>query len=179
MGHVQGSEFTPIRMGTPTGRAVIAAATLGSGMTLLDGTVVNVALKTVGEDLDASLAQLQWITNGYLLSLASLILLGGSLGDRYGRRRIFVVGTAWFAAASLLCGLAPTAEVLIVARILQGVGGGVAHARQPVHDPGRLPAGGPRRRDRRLVRAGLHRRRDRPVRRRHPGRVRAAGAGSS
>ena len=109
-------------MGTPTGRAVIAAATLGSGMTLLDGTVVNVALKTVGEDLDASLAQLQWITNGYLLSLASLILLGGSLGDRYGRRRIFVIGTAWFAAASLLCGLAPTAEVLIVARILQGVG---------------------------------------------------------
>jgi EmrB/QacA subfamily drug resistance transporter len=109
-------------MGTPTGRAVIAAATLGSGMTLLDGTVVNVALRTIGEDLDASLAQLQWITNGYLLSLASLILLGGSLGDRFGRRRIFVVGTVWFAAASLLCGLAPTPEVLIVARILQGVG---------------------------------------------------------
>ncbi len=109
-------------MGTPTGRAVIAAAVLGSGMTLLDGTVVNVALRTIGEDLDASLAQLQWITNGYLLSLASLILLGGSLGDRFGRRRIFVVGTVWFAVASLLCGLAPTPEVLIIARILQGVG---------------------------------------------------------
>ncbi len=109
-------------MGTPTGRAVIAAAVLGSGMTLLDGTVVNVALRTIGEDLDASLAQLQWITNGYLLSLASLILLGGSLGDRFGRRRVFVVGTIWFAGASLLCGLAPTPEVLIVARILQGVG---------------------------------------------------------
>ena len=109
-------------MGTPTGRAVIAAATLGSGMTLLDGTVVNVALRTIGEDLDASLAELQWITNGYLLSLASLILLGGSLGDRFGRRRIFVVGTVWFAAASLLCGVAPTPEVLIVARILQGAG---------------------------------------------------------
>ena len=95
-------------------------------MTLLDGTVVNVALRTIGEDLDASLAQLQWITNGYLLSLASLILLGGSLGDRFGRRRVFVVGTIWFAAASLLCGLAPTAEVLIAARVLQGVGGGAA-----------------------------------------------------
>ena len=91
-------------------------------MTMLDGTVVNVALHTIGEDLDASLAQLQWITNGYLLSLSSFILLGGSLGDRFGRRRIFVIGTIWFALASLLCGIAPTAEVLIAARILQGVG---------------------------------------------------------
>ena len=111
-----------VAFGSKTGRAVIAAAVLGSGMTLLDGTVVNVALRTIGEDLDASLAQLQWITNGYLLSMAALILLGGSLGDRYGRRRIFVVGTVWFALASLLCGIAPTATILIVARILQGVG---------------------------------------------------------
>ena len=109
--------------GTPAGRGVVAAATLGSGLTLLDGTVVNVALRTLGEDLDASLAQLQWITNGYFLSLASLILLGGSLGDRFGRRRVFVVGTVWFALASLACGLAPTAEVLIAARVLQGAGG--------------------------------------------------------
>ncbi|MGC1207040.1 MAG: MFS transporter [Ornithinimicrobium sp.] len=105
------------------GRAVIAAATLGTGMTMLDGTVVNVALRTIGEELDASLAQLQWITNGYLLSLASLILLGGALGDRFGRRKIFVIGTIWFAVASLACGLAPSAELLIVARILQGAGG--------------------------------------------------------
>ena len=77
----------------------------------------------MGEDLDASLAQLQWITNGYFLSLAALILLGGSLGDRLGRRRVFVIGTVWFALASLLCGLAPNAEVLIAARVLQGVGG--------------------------------------------------------
>lgn len=111
-----------VRLGTPTGRAVVAAAVLGSGMTMLDGTVVNVALHTIGEDLDASLAQLQWITNGYLLSLASLILLGGSLGDRFGRRRVFVVGTVWFAVASLACGLAPTPTTLIAARILQGVG---------------------------------------------------------
>jgi EmrB/QacA subfamily drug resistance transporter len=110
-------------MGTGAGRAVIAAAALGSGMAFLDGTVVNVALRTIGEDLDASLAQLQWIMNGYLLTLASLILLGGSLGDRFGRRRIFVIGTIWFAVASLLCGLAPNPEVLIAARVLQGIGG--------------------------------------------------------
>jgi EmrB/QacA subfamily drug resistance transporter len=109
--------------GTPQGRGVIAAATLGSGLTMLDGSVVNVALRTIGTDLDASLVQLQWVVNGYFLSLASLILLGGSLGDRFGRRRIFVIGTIWFAAASLLCGIAPTAEVLIAARVLQGIGG--------------------------------------------------------
>jgi EmrB/QacA subfamily drug resistance transporter len=91
-------------------------------MALLDGTVVNVALRTIGRDLDASLAQLQWITNGYLLSLASLILLGGSLGDHFGRRRVFVVGVVWFAVASLACGLAPNPEVLVVARVLQGMG---------------------------------------------------------
>ncbi|MDR7252996.1 EmrB/QacA subfamily drug resistance transporter [Nocardioides sp. BE266] len=112
-----------VEWGTPTGRGIVAAATLGSGLTLLDGTVVNVALRTMGTDLDASLSQLQWITNGYFLSLASLILLGGALGDRLGRRRIFVVGTIWFALASLLCGMAPNAEVLIVARVLQGIGG--------------------------------------------------------
>ena len=82
-----------VAWGTPAARGIVAAATLGSGLTLLDGTVVNVALRTMGTDLDASLAQLQWITNGYFLSLASLILLGGSLGDRLGRRRVFVVGT--------------------------------------------------------------------------------------
>ena len=109
--------------GTPTARGIVAAATLGSGLTLLDGTVVNVALRSIGADLDASLAQLQWITNGYFLSLASLILIGGALGDRLGRRRVFVVGTIWFALASLMCGLAPTAEVLIAARVLQGIGG--------------------------------------------------------
>ena len=111
-----------VHLGTATGRAVVLAAVLGSGMTMLDGTVVNVALRTIGEDLGASLEQLQWITNGYLLSLSSFILLGGSLGDRFGRRRVFVVGTVWFALASLLCGLAPSPEVLVGARVLQGVG---------------------------------------------------------
>jgi EmrB/QacA subfamily drug resistance transporter len=111
-----------VTYGSRAGKAVVLAAVLGSGMTFLDSTVVNVALRTIGEDLDASLAELQWITNGYLLSLSALILLGGSLGDRFGRRRIFVLGTLVFAAASVLCGLAPTPLLLIVARILQGVG---------------------------------------------------------
>ncbi|MGY4718911.1 MFS transporter [Naumannella cuiyingiana] len=110
-----------VSLKSSTGRWVLAAATLGSGMALLDSTVVNVALRRIGEDLGASLSDLQWISNGYLLSLASLILLGGSLGDHFGRRRIFVIGVAGFAIASLACGLAPTPAVLIIARIAQGV----------------------------------------------------------
>jgi EmrB/QacA subfamily drug resistance transporter len=105
------------------GRGLVLATVLGSGMVMLDGTVVNVALRTIGSDLDASLSQLQWISNAYLLTLASLILLGGSLGDRLGRRRVFLVGVVWFAGASALCGLAPNAQTLIAARALQGIGG--------------------------------------------------------
>jgi EmrB/QacA subfamily drug resistance transporter len=112
-----------VEYASTTGRGVVAAAVLGSGMAMLDGTVVNVALRTIGTDLDASLAQLQWITNGYLLMLASLILLGGALGDRFGRRRIFLMGVIAFAGASMLCGVAPDPSTLIAARILQGVGG--------------------------------------------------------
>jgi EmrB/QacA subfamily drug resistance transporter len=105
------------------GRWVLTIAVLGSGIAFLDGTVVNVALPAIGKDLDASTSELQWMLNGYLLTLASLILLGGSLGDRVGRRRIFVIGTAWFTLASALCALAPSSEVLVAARLLQGVGG--------------------------------------------------------
>jgi EmrB/QacA subfamily drug resistance transporter len=108
---------------TRAGKAVVLAAVLGSGIAILDGFVVNVALRTIGNDLGASLGQLQWITNGYLLSLASLILIGGSLGDRLGRRRMFLVGVVWFGVASLVCGLAPSPEMLIAARVLQGMGG--------------------------------------------------------
>jgi EmrB/QacA subfamily drug resistance transporter len=92
-------------------------------MVFLDGTVVNVALPEIGRDLGASTSALQWILNGYLLTLASLILLGGSLGDRYGRRRVFVLGVGLFTFASLLCAIAPSADLLILGRLLQGIGG--------------------------------------------------------
>ncbi len=105
------------------GRWVLAIAVLGSGIAFLDGTVVNVALPAIGADLGATTSQLQWMLNGYLLTLASLILLGGSLGDRIGRRTVFTLGVAWFTLASALCALAPSAEVLIGARLLQGIGG--------------------------------------------------------
>ncbi len=108
--------------GTPQGRWVLAAAVLGSGMALLDGTVVNIALRDIGRDLGASIAQLQWVVNAYLLALASLILVGGSLGDHLGRRRVFVVGVAWFAVASAVCGLAQSPGQLIAGRLVQGVG---------------------------------------------------------
>ncbi|MEV7591846.1 DHA2 family efflux MFS transporter permease subunit [Streptomyces sp. NPDC090085] len=105
------------------GRWILLATVLGSTMALLDSTVVNVALPRIGQDLDADLAVLQWTVNAYLLTLAGLILVGGALGDRFGRRRIFVVGVVWFAVGSLLCGLAPNAGVLVAARALQGIGG--------------------------------------------------------
>ena len=105
------------------GRWVLAISVLGSGMVFLDGTVVNVALPDIGRDFHASTASLQWILNGYLLTLASVILLGGSLGDRYGRRRIFVAGVVLFTVASLLCAVAPSAGFLIAARLVQGLGG--------------------------------------------------------
>ncbi|SEP04639.1 MFS transporter [Actinacidiphila rubida] len=112
-----------IRLSTATGRWLIFTTVLGSSMALLDSTVVNVALPRIGADLHAELGALQWIANAYTVTLAGLILLGGSLGDRYGRRRVFVIGVVWFALGSLLCGLAPNAGILIFARALQGIGG--------------------------------------------------------
>ncbi len=112
-----------IRLKQPSGRWILLAAVLGSSMAMLDATVVNVALPTIGRDLHTSLGGLQWTVTAYTLTLAGLILLGGSLGDRMGRRRIFVTGVVWFAVASALCGLAPDIGVLIGARALQGVGG--------------------------------------------------------
>ena len=112
-----------IRWGTPAARWILLATALGSGIAFLDATVVNVALPTIGTELNASVAGLQWIVNAYALTLASLILIGGSLGDQFGRRRVFLVGVVWFAVASLLCGLAPNAGALVAARAFQGVGG--------------------------------------------------------
>jgi EmrB/QacA subfamily drug resistance transporter len=112
-----------VRYASPTGRWVLLATVLGSALTQIDATVVNIALPHIGRDFNAGAAALQWTVNGYTLSLASLILLGGALGDRYGRRRVFVTGVVWFAGASLLCGLAPNVHVLILARVFQGIGG--------------------------------------------------------
>lgn len=116
-------EAAGLRMGSAAGRGTLAAAVLASGMAFLDSTVVNVALPTLGRELGASLAQLQWVINGYTLTLASFVLLGGALGDRLGRRRIFVTGVVWFTLASLVCGIAPNVETLIAARVVQGMGG--------------------------------------------------------
>ena len=116
-------EAGELRMGTPAGRWVLLTTVLGSGIVMIDGTVVNVALERIGTELDADFASLQWTVNAYTLTLASLILLGGSLGDHLGRRRVFLIGVVWFALASLACGLAPNIDLLIAGRALQGVGG--------------------------------------------------------
>src|ERR687897_1198898 len=112
-----------IRYSSPAGRWLLGVTVLGSSIAFLEATVVNVALPEIGRDLGADVAGLQWVINGYLLTLAALILLGGSLGDRYGRRRIFTLGVIWFTVASALCAVAPNAEVLIAARVVQGIGG--------------------------------------------------------
>ncbi len=104
------------------GRWLLLATILGSGLAGIDATVVNVALPAIGEGLDADFSTLQWTVSAYALTLASFILLGGVLGDRFGRRRVFVTGVVWFAVASLACGLAPNAALLVAARALQGVG---------------------------------------------------------
>ncbi|HEY9389605.1 MAG TPA: MFS transporter [Mycobacteriales bacterium] len=124
-GNEAGGGTTPginLRLGRPSGRWTLFAAILGSSLALLDSTVVNVALPRLGAELNATVAGLQWTVNGYTLTLAALILLGGSLGDRYGRRRVFVIGAGWFAVASLLCGVSPSINTLIGARLLQGMG---------------------------------------------------------
>jgi EmrB/QacA subfamily drug resistance transporter len=112
-----------VRLDSAAGRWLVAAMVLGTGMAFLDGSIVNLALPAIDDDLDAGVAGLQWTVNAYTLALAALILVGGSLGDRWGRRRVFVVGVTWFGLASVACALAPTIEVLVAARGLQGVGG--------------------------------------------------------
>ncbi|MBJ2122088.1 MFS transporter [Arthrobacter sp. MSA 4-2] len=112
-----------VRFGSASGRWLLLASILGSAIAGIDATVVNVALPAIGEEFDAPFEVLQWTITAYTLTLAAFILLGGSLGDRYGRKRVFVIGVVWFAVASLLCGLAPNAGTLIAARALQGIGG--------------------------------------------------------
>jgi EmrB/QacA subfamily drug resistance transporter len=106
-----------------TKRLTLTAAILGSGIALLDGTIVSVALPTIQRSLGGGLAGQQWVSSAYLLTLGSLILVGGSLGDIFGERRVFALGVAGFGLASLLCALAPTIGLLAVARGVQGVSG--------------------------------------------------------
>src|SRR5580704_6315371 len=94
-----------LRYRSSAGRWVIAATVLGSGMAAIDATVVGIALPTIGREFHASLSSLQWVITGYTLTLAALLLVGGSLGDHYGRRRIFTIGVVWFALASAACAL--------------------------------------------------------------------------
>jgi EmrB/QacA subfamily drug resistance transporter len=102
---------------------VLLATVLGSGLAMLDGTIVNVALPRIGASFGASLTALQWTVNAYAFTLAALLLLAGSLGDRFGRRKVFLWGVVWFALASAGCGAAPNIGILIAMRALQGVGG--------------------------------------------------------
>jgi len=111
-----------LRTGTPRGRAVLAATVAGSSVAMLTSTVLNVGLPEVAVAFDASTAEVQWVVNAYLLALAALVLLGGALGDRFGRRRVFVLGTLLFAAASVASALAPTLAALLTARAATGVG---------------------------------------------------------
>jgi EmrB/QacA subfamily drug resistance transporter len=117
------SDAGSIAISSHVGRGALASTVLASGMVFLDGTIANVATEKIGAEFSASFAGLQWVLNGYALALASLILLGGSLGDHYGRRAVYLTGIVWFASASLLCAVAPSIQVLIAARVLQGIGG--------------------------------------------------------
>ncbi len=105
---------------------VLIAAIVGSAMSFIDGTAVNVALPVLGRDLGAGAGSLQWVVEGYSLFLSAGILIGGVLGDRFGRRRVFGLGIGLFAAASIACAFAPSIEALIVARCIQGIGGALA-----------------------------------------------------
>ncbi|MFN8167863.1 MAG: MFS transporter [Candidatus Nanopelagicales bacterium] len=112
----------PLLMGTRAGRLALAATVVGSGVAFLDTSVVNVALPAITRDLGGGFATAQWVVDGYLLTLGSLVLVGGALGDLLGRRRVYEAGLVLFALASVACGLAPTAGALVGARMLQGVG---------------------------------------------------------
>lgn len=103
-------------------RRVLAATILGSSMAFIDGSVVNVALPAIQRGFGSGVAAMQWVVNAYLLSLGALVLLGGALGDRAGRVRVFMAGVALFTAASLACGVAPGASTLVAARAVQGIG---------------------------------------------------------
>lgn len=111
-----------MKLKSAQGRWLLTATVLGSSLAFLDGSIVSIALPAIERDLGSGVAGLQWTINAYTLTLAALILVGGSLGDRWGRRRMFIAGVVWFAVASLLCAVAPNIEALVAARGFQGMG---------------------------------------------------------
>src|ERR671929_975195 len=106
-------------------RLILVACILGTAVVTVDATVVNVALPAIADDLGGGLAGQQWTSNAYLVTLGSLLLLGGSLGDIFGERRVFALGVAGFGVTSILCAVAPTIELLVAGRALQGIAGAV------------------------------------------------------
>jgi EmrB/QacA subfamily drug resistance transporter len=116
------SDAPPLLYSSVPGRWVVAVTALGSGLTALDATVVGIALPAIGRQFHVGIGALQWVMTGYLLTLAAFLLIGGSLGDRFGRRRVYLIGVVWFAVASAACGFAPCVLFLIAARVLQGIG---------------------------------------------------------
>jgi EmrB/QacA subfamily drug resistance transporter len=118
-----GALSDPLTLSSAKGRWVVTAAVLGTGIAFLDSTVVSIALPSIARDFHGGVGTLQWVVTGYALTLTAFLLLGGSLGDRIGRKRIFSIGVIWFTIASAACGIAPTAGFLIGARVVQGIGG--------------------------------------------------------
>src|SRR6266581_7484498 len=103
-------------------RWTLVATILGSSLTFIDGTIVNVALPALQADLQATITDVQWVIEAYALFLGALILVGGSMGDQFGRKRIFLFGVGFFTVASIFCGLAASPAMLVAARALQGIG---------------------------------------------------------
>ena len=150
--------MSAIGLDAATKRMVLVACILGTTVVTVDSTAINVALPAIAEDLGGGLAGQQWVANAYLLTLSSLLLIGGSLGDVIGERRVFFAGVAGFGVTSLLCALAPTIEALVAARALQGISGALltpAALAVIVRD---LLGGRARRGRRRVDRVGRHRR---------------------
>ncbi len=146
-----------------TGRGLVLATVLGSSLAMLDGSVVNVALPHIGRDLHAPLCGLQWTVNAYLLPLAAFVLLGGALGDRFGRRKIFLLGVVWFTARVGAVRVRPNIGWLVAARALQGVGSALLTPGSLSLDPVEPASGRPGPRDRH-VGGPRRRRRARAVR---------------
>ena len=165
-----------LRMHTAAGRWVMFATVLGSTMAAIDATVVGIALPAIGQEFNASLADLQWVVTAYTLTLAGLLLVAGALGDRYGRKLVFQIGVVWFALASVLCLAAPNSAISHSRSGAARGRSGAADAREPGHHRGIVSPGRPRQGDRCLVGFRRRRYRHRPVHRRlaDPGSVLAA-----